>query len=365
MTVEDIALTFVPKLGIKGAVHLLRCFGSAAAIYSASEEELRGRAELNAEVARAIAGGKGMREAEREMEYCRRHGITPVASTDGDYPPLLREICDYPAVIYVKGDTGALRRRAIAFVGTRRMTAYGSRMCEVLLRELAGLAPDAVVVSGLAYGIDSACHHAALTHGLATVGVLANALPSVTPAPHERLAASIVGNGGALVTELNSQTKQNGRYFVPRNRLIAGMCAATVVVESPEAGGAMVTARLAAGYDRDVLAVPGRVTDEFSRGTNALIFNRVAQPVMSAHDIVRELMWDTAAAASARQDDAAATLSDGERALLGLFDGDPLTADVLQARSGLAPGALARLLMNMEFSGVLRRVNGNRYERLI
>lgn len=127
----------------------------------------------------------------------------------------------------------------------------------------------------------------------------------------------------------------------------------------------MVTARLAAGYDRDVLAVPGRATDEFSRGTNALIFNRVAQPVMSARDIVRELMWDTGTVASAPRHDSGAGLTGEQRALLGLFDGDPLTADVLQTRSGLAPGALARLLMDMELSGVLRRVNGNRYEKMI
>lgn len=363
MTVEDIALTFVPHLGVRGAVHLLRCFGSAAAIYSASEEEIRGSAELRADVAHAIAERKGMREAEREMEYCRRHGLTPVASTDECYPPLLLETDDYPSVLYVKGDTEVLRRRSVAFVGTRKMTSYGSRMCDVLLRDLAEAVPDAVVVSGLAYGIDSACHHAALTYGLATVGVLANALPAVTPAPHERLAASMVAKGGALVTELNSQTKQNGRFFVPRNRLIAGMCEATVVVESPEAGGAMVTASLADGYNRTLLAVPGRATDEFSRGTNALIFNRKAQPVMSGRDIVRELMWDGCEPAPAAS--AAAQLSAAERALLEHFDSDPVTADVLLMRSGLGSGELAALLMNMELAGVVRRLRGNRYEKMI
>lgn len=363
MTVEDIALTFVPKLGVRGAVHLLRCFGSAAAIYSASEDELRSRAELRADIARDIANGRGLRDAEREAEYCRRCGITPVASTDDAYPPLLREIDDYPAVIYVKGDVEALTRRSVAFVGTRRMTSYGSRMCDALMRELSEAAPDVVVVSGLAYGVDSACHRGAVTYGLATVDVLANVLPAVAPTAHERLAASMIAKGGALVTELNSQTKQNGRYFVPRNRLIAGMCAATVVVESPEAGGAMVTAAFADGYDRTVLAVPGRATDECSRGTNALIFNRKAQPVMSARDILHELMWDARTEGGPRH--AAADLSDDARALLRHFDADPVTMDVLQLRSGLAPSELAALLMDMEFDGAVRRVAGNRYEKTI
>lgn len=363
MTLEDIALTFVPQLGVKGAVHLLRCFGSAAAVYSASEEELRVRAELRADVARSIVGGRGMRDAEREMAYCRSRGITPIASTDDDYPPLLREICDYPAVIYVKGDAEALTRRSVAFVGTRKMTSYGSRMCEMLMRELAEAAPDTVVVSGLAYGVDAACHRAAVNYGLGTVGVLANVLPAVTPAAHERLADSMIAGGGALVTELNSQTKQNGRYFVPRNRLIAGMCAATVVVESPEAGGAMVTAAFADGYDRTLLAVPGRATDECSRGTNALIFNRKAQPVMSARDILHELMWDVRTESVREKTEA--DLSDEARGLLRLFDSDPVTMDVLQLRSGLALGELSALLMDMEFDGAVRRVSGNRYEKTI
>ena len=118
--------------------------------------ELRSRAELRADIARDIANGRGMRDAEREAEYCRRCGITPVASTDDAYPPLLREIDDYPAVIYVNGDVEALTRRSVAFVGTRRMTSYGSRMCDALMRELSEAAPDVVVVSGLAYGVDSA-----------------------------------------------------------------------------------------------------------------------------------------------------------------------------------------------------------------
>ncbi len=363
MTIEDIALTFVPRLGVRGAVHLLRCFGSAAAIYSASEEELRLRAELRDDVARSIASGRGMRDAEREMAYCRSRDIKPIASTDDDYPPLLRETDDYPAVIYVRGDAAALPRRSVAFVGTRKMTSYGSRMCDALMRDLAEAAPDTVVVSGLAYGVDCACHRAAVNYGLATVGVLANVLPSVAPAMHERLAASMIENGGALVTELNSQTKQNGRYFVPRNRLIAGMCAATVVVESPEAGGAMVTAAFADGYDRTVLAVPGRATDECSRGTNALIFNRKAQPVMSARDILHELMWDAGTESSGKN--TTAELSDEARELLRFFDADPVTMDVLQLRSGLAPGELSALLMDMEFDGAVRRVAGNRYEKTI
>ena len=160
LPIKAIALTFVPRLGTRAAVHLLEIFGSAEAIYAASVQDLISEAELREDVARSIVAQAGVREAEREAEYCLRHGIKAIASTDSDYPTLLREVDDYPPVIYVRGNIDALHRRCVAFVGTRKISSYGQRMCNELVQGLAEAVPDVVVVSGLAYGVDSACHRA-------------------------------------------------------------------------------------------------------------------------------------------------------------------------------------------------------------
>ena len=260
MAIDDIALTLVPGLGVKGVVHLLEVFGTAQAIFAASADELAGRAELRPDVARSIAARKSHPEAERELRHCRRHGITPLASTDDAYPALLREIPDYPHVLYIKGNAEVLSQRCLSMVGTRRISTYGQRLCDELVRGLTRI-PQVVVVSGLAFGVDVACHRAALAAGIPTVGVLANPLPDVTPAQHTSVALDMIERGGALISELHSQSKQRGTFYLARNRIIAGLSAGTVVIESPASGGSLATAHYADGYDRTVMAPPGRTTD--------------------------------------------------------------------------------------------------------
>ena len=365
MLFESIALSFVPNLGVRGAVHLVECFGSAEAVYAASESELIERADLRRDIAASIVARKGFSEAERELAYCSRNGITPLCSTNEAYPSLLREIDDYPIVLYVCGDVSALSRPSVAFVGTRKMSAYGQRMCEGLISSLKALVPDVSIVSGLAYGVDGASHRAALMAGATTVGVLANTLPSVAPVANERLAAEMVARGGALVTELNSQSKQNGRYFIPRNRIIAGLCAGVVVVESGESGGSLSTAAFADDYNRQVMAVPGRASDSTSRGCNLLIRNRKAQLVLSGEDIARELMWELGLDSEPKVASKVVSLTDEERAFVGLFDSEPIGIDELQVRSGLSSGELTLMLMNLELSGAVRPLPGKRYEKSI
>lgn len=365
MLLESIALSFVPNLGVRGAVHLVECFGSAEAVYAASEADLIERADLRRDIAASIVQRKGFSEAERELAYCSRNGITPLCSSNEAYPRLLREIDDYPIVLYVCGDVSALSRPSVAFVGTRKMSAYGQRMCEELVSSLKAVVPDVSIVSGLAYGVDGASHRAALMAGATTVGVLANTLPSVMPVANERLAAEMVARGGALVTELNSQSKQNGRYFIPRNRIIAGLCAGVVVVESGESGGSLSTAAFADGYNRQVMAVPGRASDSSSRGCNMLIRNRKAQLILSGEDIARELMWELGLESEPREVREALSLTDEERAFMDLFDSEPIGIDELQARSGLSSGELTLMLMNLELSGAIRPLPGKRYEKSI
>ncbi len=367
MTLEDIALQLTAGIGPKGAVHLLERFGDARAVFAASAEELRVRAKLRDEAVREIVGRRAFAAAEREMVYCRRNGLTVIASTDPEYPPPLREIPDYPHVLYMQGEVAALAGRCLSVVGTREATPYGQVMCNRLVEGLAERVPGLVIVSGLAFGIDTAAHRAALAAGVPTVAVLANALPGVTPAQHRAVARDILDHGGALLTELHSQSKQRGDFYVPRNRIIAGLSAGCLVVESAAKGGSLITAHYADGYNRTVMAVPGRVTDFTSAGTNHLIRNRKAQMVLSAEDIVREMMWDfgvdPATLKPAPEEEP--RLTRDEAGLLGCFrTSDPLSMEELGALTGLDAGALSMLLVSLELAGAVRQLPGNRYMKL-
>lgn len=366
MTVEDIALPMTPGIGVKGAVHLLETFGSAAQVFAASEEELIRRAELRPDAARQIVRRAGFSPAEKEWKYCRKHDITAIASTDPDYPPLLREIPDYPHVIYVKGDPKILAARTLSIVGTRDTTPYGQTMCHKLVEHLSERVPRLVVVSGLAFGIDAAAHRAALAAGIPTVGVLPCPLPDVVPTQHTALARDILDHGGALLTELHGQTRQNGTAYTARNRIIAALSAGTLVVESPDSGGSLLTAHFADGYDRTVMAVPGRATDRSSSGTNRLIRNRKAQLVLSAEDIVVEMGWDLEPEpATLRPKAKTPALTRDEAGLLACFrTSDPLSIETLHELTGLDPGELAALLLGLELAGLLRQLPGNRYMKL-
>ena len=366
MTIEDIALQMTPGIGPKGAVHLLEQFGDARSVFAATAGELTGKAELRPDLVQQIVRRKGFSAAEKELAYCRRNGIAAIASTDPEYPPLLREIPDYPHVIYVRGSVEALSARCISVVGTREATPYGQTACNRIVEGLAERVPGLCIVSGLAFGIDVAAHRAALAAGVPTVAVLANPLPGVTPAQHTDVARDILAHGGALVTELHSQSKQNGNFYLARNRIIAGLSAGCIVVESPDSGGSLFTAHCADAYDRTVMAVPGRITDRASSGTNHLIRNRKAQLVLTADDVVRELMWDLGENPSRlRPKPATPELTPDEAGLLGCFrTDDPLSVEALGELSGLNPGELATLLVGLELAGAVRQLPGNRYMKL-
>ncbi len=366
MTIDDIALQLTYGIGVRAVRHLVDTFGSAGAVFGASAEELELRAGLRPQAVKSLLSRKSFADAEREMEYCHRNGIRILAMGDDEYPALLREVPDNPHVIYVQGDVTALSGHAVAMVGTREATPYGQTMCARLVEGLAGRVPGLVVVSGLAFGIDVAAHRAALAGDVPTVAVLANALPGVTPAQHANVAREIVEKGGALVTELHSGAKQKGNFYLQRNRIIAALGAGTIVVESPNGGGSLVTANYADGYNRTVMAVPGRVTDKTSAGTNLLIRNRKAQLVLSADDVIEALMWDLGEdPAMMRPKPATPQLTPDEEGLLGCFrTTDPLTMEELEELTGLNPGELATLLIGLELSGAVRQLPGNRYMKL-
>lgn len=362
---EDIALQLTPGIGAKGAVHLLEVFGSAQRIFEASREELLHRAELNPRLAEALLKRVAFGEAEREIRHCERKGIQIVASTDPNYPPLLRETPDYPTVLYLMGNPQALRIPSLAVVGTREESPYGRTATYRLIKEIGELTNNISIVSGLAFGVDASAHRAAMAVGLKTVAVLANPLPEILPATHTILAKGILDEGGAIISELHSQTKQRGTFYLARNRIIAGMTAGCVVVESPATGGALNTAERADGYHRTLMAVPGRITDSSAVGTNRLIARQLARPVLSGGDILKELMWDLGNEPILPKEAPRTTqLTHDEEGLLGCFrTSDPLSLDELLELTSLHPGDLSVLLMGLELSGHIRQLPGNRYVR--
>ena len=368
MILEDLAIGFVPNLGARGVVHLLDVFGNTDRIYAASEEELRVRAQLRPDIARSIAQRVGFAEAERELHYAAKHDIEITAYGDTLYPHLLAEVSDRPHILYSMGDLSPFTSpHILSIVGTRRITPYGEKVCFHLVRELAEMFPDLVVVSGLAFGVDAAAHHAALGAKVRTVGVVANALPKVSPSHHTALAKDIVAKGGAIVTELNSATKQNGNFYIPRNRIVAAVSEGLLVVESPANGGSLSTVQAADSYARTIMAVPGRIGDAMSVGTNHLIKSNMAHLVTSAEDIASALGWKVEGAVPERLHYAPRDVSPLEAQILACFvdGGDPVSLDDIAEHCSITTAEASAALLDMELSGVVRQLPGKFYDKTI
>ena len=364
MILDELALTFVPELGTRGVAHLMEIYSSAEEVYAQKEHNLILCAELRKDIATRITQKVGYTEAEREVRYCEAHGIKISSYNDNDYPPLLREAADRPHIVYSMGNIEALQSKHIlSVVGTRRITSYGESVCAKVIPELAEMFPDLVVVSGLAFGVDAAAHRAALASGARTVGVVANPLPNVTPAQHRNLAKDMIDHGGAIITELHSQTKQNGSYYIPRNRIIAGVAEGLLVVESPSNGGSLSTAKAADAYSRTIMAVPGRITDSRSEGTNHLIKTNVAQLVTSAADIAKVMGWEVAGEMPEKMRFAPHEVTPKERAVYNAVadNSDGLSIDKIAEQTAMSISEVSAILLNLELSGVVRQLPGKVY----
>lgn len=366
MTIDDIALCFVQGLGTKGIRHLIEIYGTAHSVFEASEADLIARGELRPKIAAEVSSHASFTAAQREMRHMERHGIKALASTDAVFPPLLAECADPPHVIYFQGDESLLSRRGLAVVGTRTMSPYGQRVGDRLIEQLSHCAPDTVIVSGLAAGNDANAHRAALHYGLPTVAVIANSLPEVTPAENRTLADKILLSGGTILTEVSSQTPNKGALYLARNRIIAALTEATLVVESPYEGGSLDTAEHAESYGRTVMVPPARIDDKTSYGTNRLLKLRKAVAVCSGADIAHELGWDIVSVGNVPEKaPEIITLTDDERRLLSaLGANEAVDYDTLSERSEIEMGRMCALMMGLELSGLVRILPGKRCEKV-
>lgn len=305
-------------------------------------------------------------DAKREAEYAERSGIKVLDIHDEDYPSRLRLCEDAPLVLYYYGQANFNRRRVINIIGTRRCSNYGRELCEHFVSELKRLCPDVLIVSGLAYGIDVCAHKAALDHGMDTVGVLAHGLDTIYPAVHRDIAVQMVRKGGGLLTEYMHGTTPEKMNFVRRNRIVAGISDACIVVESGAKGGSLITADMSKSYDREVFAFPGRVFDMSSAGCNQLIASNCAALLTSPEDFVNDMGWNdtpiTKPSAPAIQLELFDNLTDEERAIIAsLRDVDKKHVNQISLETEIAYSRVGMLLFDLEMRGYVLALGGAMY----
>ena len=307
--------------------------------------------------------------AEKEMEFIESKGINLICYGDGEYPCRLAECADAPLVLHSLGNADLNARRIVSIVGTRHASEYGKALCENFVADLARFSPDTLIVSGLAYGIDVCAHRAALKAGLPTIGVMAHGLDRIYPGAHRATAKQMLDNGG-LLTEFMSGMEPFPSNFLQRNRIVAGMADATVVVESASKGGSLVTASLALGYDRDCFAFPGRVNDQYSQGCNELVSRNRAALITSAYDFVEAMNWEAATAkksAEELQTELFPELSPEECAVMTALrgDSDGLQVNQMVVQLNIPINRLLPLLFEMEMKGLVKAVAGGRYRVMV
>ena len=288
-----IALAAVKGMKRVLAETLVELTGDVSSFFTLSQRELVELTGWQSSLFSEVERGRALMTAAQEVAFIRKNNITPLFFTDADYPERLLECEDAPLMLYYKGNASLHPPRVVSIVGTRHATPYGKNFVENLVKDLAQACPDVLIVSGLAYGIDIAAHRAALRNGLPTVAVLAHGLNTIYPSQHRNTAIEMLGQGG-LLTEYGSWQASHPGFFLARNRIVAGMADAVVVVESGTKGGSLTTAQLAADYHRDVFALPGRVGDISSMGCNNLIKQNRAALITCADDLLEVMGWTTA-----------------------------------------------------------------------
>ncbi|MDE6479316.1 MAG: DNA-processing protein DprA [Muribaculaceae bacterium] len=359
------ALSFVPGTDPALVRHMEKAGLTVEDFFSHSRQELSGRLGVNAApFLDKMVRDEAVFKAKKESEFMERHGIVSFSLTDDDYPSRLSDIDRAPMTLYRLGSADLDSETMMSIVGTRHSTAYGVRYVKKLVEDLAPYFPDMVIVSGLALGIDSAAHEAALAASLPTVAVVAHGLNTIYPAVNRDLARRIIASGGAIISEYPSGVTPYRSRFLERNRIVATMTDAVLVAESADKGGAMSTAAVASSYGRELLALPGRIGDEMSAGCNRLIRSQKAMMAGSAAEIMSMLGWQPKTIQVApRQRDLFPELQGKEKLIYDAlrFAREPMPVDALRERTGLPIHDLMASLGEMEFEGMLERLPGNRF----
>jgi len=356
----QIALTQAPLVGAVTARNLVSYCGSARGVFQASKKELLKIPGIGERTVQAILQKDYFEAAEAEIRFIERHNIQPLFYLDKNYPERLRHFPDSPVMLYCKGDVDLNAPRTVGIVGTRQPTVHGISVCEELVESLADY--QVLIVSGLALGIDATAHRKSLETGQPTLGVLGHGLSQIYPYRHKQLAGQMIEQGGGILSELGHQSGPEREHFPMRNRIIAGISDAVVVVESGISGGSIITAKMANGYNKDVFAVPGRLNDKMSLGCNHLIKTNQAHLLESVADLAYIMRWEESSQGRNIQPQLFVELSEQEQLIVNLLhERSELGIDALTFEAGIAHSEMASLLLNLEFKGVIRSLPGKRY----
>jgi DNA processing protein len=357
----EIGLSLLPCLKPADARLLLERVGSAEAVFC--DKHLSSLDDLNPKVLHEIKNSNLLKQADDEIDRCLRHDIHIRFLTDPDYPFRLSACPDAPLVLYSRGSSDLNAKRIVSVVGTRHATSRGREFTEELVRKLAGYYPDLVVVSGLAYGIDIAANRTAVTVGLNTVAVVAHGLHEIYPVVHRQTALDIVKNG-SILSELPYETSSEPWRFIQRNRVVAGLCDACIVVESAKKGGSMYTADMAAGYGREVFALPGRPSDEWSKGCNLLIKKQVASLFECAEDILTAMNWGVHKRVRSDQMSLFPELSPCQKAIYEqLLSGEGKSMGDFSFETAYSMSEILSNLMQLELDGLIQTLPGGIYQK--
>jgi len=352
----------VPSIGAHTGRKLISYLGSVEAVFNEKTQVLQKIPGIGKVLSERANSGNYVNRAEKEIEICRKRNIKLVSFFDQEYPARLKQCSDSPLVLYIKGENVTNASKLISVVGTRRATREGIQNLNSLIASIAEHYPSSVIVSGLAYGIDYNAHLSALKNSLKTIAVLGHGLHTIYPSEHKNLAFKIMDNG-CLISDFATDMNPERNNFIKRNRIIAGLSDATIVVESGPKGGALITADIASSYDRDVFAYPGRVGDEFSRGCNRLIKENKAAMIESVEDLEYLMNWERGLnTVSPKQKLLFVSLSKEEEQVIEVLKNEEsLSRDSLALRLNWPVYRLAGILLKLEFDGIISVLPGNHY----
>lgn len=361
----QIGITLIKGIGPNLAKNLIAYLGGVEAVFKEKKQNLAKIPGIGDVLSAEITSQDVMSRAEMEVEFILKNKIETYFFTQKSYPYRLKECPDSPVMLYYKGTANLNEGKFIGIVGTRKATEAGKDICKNIIADLSGKAGNITVVSGLAYGVDICAHKSSLDVHTATIGVLGHGLDRIYPSVHRSTAVRMIQHGG-LLTEYMSETNPDKQNFVMRNRIIAGMCDALIVIESGRRGGSLITAQLANDYNRDVFAVPGRIGDEYSAGCNMLIKQNKASLIESAEDVQRFMNWeDTSTPGSkiAVQTQLFENLSDDEQTIIASLRRFPdgININELTVYLNKPYSRLSSQLLEMEFKGLVKCLPGGMY----
>lgn len=354
-----IALSQIKGVGFRRSHQIIQQFGSAYEFIGCC---LQGSEKIPLTIRENCTRNKinqALDYAEAQITYCQKNKVRILAYFDREYPYRLRRYDDSPLVLYFRGDADLNGMRMVGIVGTRKMTSYGKWMVENLVQELKVF--EVMTVSGLAYGVDTQVHRSSIDNRVPTIGVMGTGIDQIYPSVNRDLAVKMIKCGG-VITEYGIKTKAEAYHFPARNRIIAAMSDALVVVESKEKGGAMITADLAFGYGKDVFAYPGKALDPYSRGTNYLVKTQKAQLIECAEDLVQAMSWSPIDPSRSTQPTLFDELTEEEQRILTEFEKNrAFHIDQVLVRLPYSSAETAAILLNLELKGVLKSLPGSRY----